>query len=88
MNDILDSGHHSCVVHHYDQPPFAMVNRVGLSLITLLTFLKFSRSHAFRGESPKMIWDSNSYNMEEPIVGESEQAMGFCTNTIDMLDIF
>jgi uncharacterized protein YbgA (DUF1722 family) len=30
VDDILDLGHHSCVVHHEDQPPLAMVNKVGL----------------------------------------------------------
>jgi hypothetical protein len=65
-----------------------MVNRVGLSWIALLTFLKKSRFHAFRDGSPEMIWDSNSYIMEKPNVHEQKRAMGFCTNTIDMLDIF
>jgi hypothetical protein len=30
VGDILDLGCHSCVVHHDDQPPLAMVNKVGL----------------------------------------------------------
>jgi hypothetical protein len=29
-DDILDLGHHLCVVHHDDQPPFIVVNRIAL----------------------------------------------------------
>jgi hypothetical protein len=30
VDDILDLRNHSCVVHHDDQPPLAMLNKVGL----------------------------------------------------------
>ncbi len=68
MNDTLDSKHHSYVVHHDDQPPLVVVNRVGLPWIALLTLLKFPQFHAYWDEGQRIIWDSNSFNVEEPNV--------------------
>jgi hypothetical protein len=88
VDDILDPRSHSCVVHHDDQPPFVVVNRVGLPRITLLTFLSFQHFHAFRNGGPWIIWDSHSSSMEEPNADERERAMGFCTSTTTMQSIF
>jgi len=82
VDDILDPPCHSCAVHHDDQPPLVMVNRVGLPQVALPTFLSFSHSHAFKNGGPRMIWDSRSSIMEEPNVNEREQTMGFLTSTI------
>jgi hypothetical protein len=82
VDDILDPRCHSFVVHYDDQPPLAMVNRVGLPHVVLLTLLSFSHFHAFRGGGLGPIWDSHSSNLEEPTTDEKEQAMGFHTSTI------
>jgi hypothetical protein len=87
-DDILDHGHHSCIVCHDDQPPLVMVNRVGLPQATLLTFLSFLLIYAFRDGGPMTIWDSHSPNMEEPNVDDGEHAMGFHIGTIVVLSIF
>jgi hypothetical protein len=41
-------------------------------------------SNAFRDGGPWMIWDSQSFNMEEPNVNEREWAMGFNIGTTTM----
>jgi hypothetical protein len=88
VDDILDLGCHSCVVCHDHQPPLVMVYRVGLPQATLLTFLSFSRSHAFRDGGPRTIWDSHPSDMEEPNADEWEHAMGFHIGTIVVLSFF
>jgi hypothetical protein len=62
-----------------------MVNRVGLSQTTLLTFLNFPPSHVFLDGGLGMIWDSHSSNMEKPNANERERAMGFCIGTLGHL---
>jgi hypothetical protein len=47
-----------------------MINRVGLLQATLPTFLSFLHSYTFRDGILGMIWDANSYKMEEPNVDE------------------
>jgi hypothetical protein len=64
--------------------PLVVVSRVGLPRIALLTLLNFPHFHAFEDESQRMIWDSNSSNVEEPNVHEREQTMGFHTNIVEM----
>jgi hypothetical protein len=84
VDEILDPGYNSCVVHHDDQPPLVAVNKVGLRQATLQTFLSFPHSHAFRNGGQRMIWDSHSSSMIKPNADERERAMGFCTNTTTM----
>jgi hypothetical protein len=38
--------------------------------------------NAFWDGKQRLIWDSNSYNMEEPNVDEKERAMGFQIDNI------
>jgi hypothetical protein len=87
VDDILDPPCHSCVVHHDDQPPLVVVNRVSLPQVALPTFLSFSHSHAFRNGGLGMIWDSHSSSMEKPNVNERKKTMGFLTGTIVVQDI-
>jgi hypothetical protein len=72
VDDILNLRCHSCVVRHDDQPPLDVVNRVGPPRTTLPSFLNFPHSHAFSNGGPRMIWDSHSFNMEEPDADEKE----------------
>jgi hypothetical protein len=72
VDDILDLGRHFSTVQHDDQPPLAMVNRVGLPWATLPTILSFPHSHAFWDDGPSMIWDANSSKMEEPNANEQK----------------
>jgi hypothetical protein len=41
VDDILYLGCQSCVIHYDDCPHLVVVNKVGLSQATLLTFLSF-----------------------------------------------
>jgi hypothetical protein len=65
-----------------------MINRVGLLQATLPTFLSFLHSHTFRDGILGMIWDANSYKMEEPNVDERKQATGFHIGTTIVQGIF
>ncbi len=62
--------------------PLIVVNRIALP--TLLNLC----SHAFWDEGPRMIWDFNSSNMEEPNADKIEQTMNFHIYTIAMLGIY
>ncbi len=77
VDDILDLGCHSCVVHHHDQPTLVVVNMVGLPRTALLTFLSFPRFHELKIWDPRMIWDSHSSNIEKQNVNEKKQATKF-----------
>ncbi len=81
VGDILDLTCHLWMAHHDDWPPLVVVNRVGFSWATLLTFVNLPHSHAFKNGYLGMIWDSHSLNMEEPNAHEGEWAMGFHINT-------
>ncbi len=80
MDDILDLGRHFYIVQHDNQPPLAMVKKVGLPQVALFTLLSFSQSQAFWDGSLGMIWDANLSKMEEPKVDGRKQAVGFCTS--------
>ncbi len=47
VDDILDPRRHSSTIQHDDQPPLAIINRVGLLWITLPTVLSFPHFHTF-----------------------------------------
>jgi hypothetical protein len=64
VDDILDQGQHSSIVHHDDRPPLAIINRVGLPWEALLTLLSFLCFHAFWDGNPNTIWDANSSMMD------------------------
>jgi hypothetical protein len=72
VDDILYLGCQSCVIHYDDHPHLVVVNKVGLSQATLLTFLNFLRFQTFQSGGPKRVWDFNSSNMEESNVNEKE----------------
>jgi len=47
VDDILYLGCQSCQIHYDDCPHLVMVNKVGLSQATLLTFLSFLHFQTF-----------------------------------------
>ncbi len=65
------------MVHHDDQNPLVIINKVGFSQLTL-TLLNFPCFHAFQDGDPRMIWASNLFNMEEPNEDERERAKCLC----------
>ncbi len=85
MDDILNHGYHSCAIHHDDQPPLVVVNKIGFSCATLPTLLNFPHFHAFKDGGPTMIWNSSS--LTKPTIDQKEEAMGFCIGTTTMQDI-
>jgi hypothetical protein len=59
-----------------------------VNIIALPTLFNFLHSHAFWDEGPRMIWDFNSSNTEEPNADETKQTMSFYIYTIAMLGIY
>lgn len=55
VDDILDQGFQSCVVHHDDLSLLAMVNNISLPQITLHTFLNFDVLMCFGMDVQRMI---------------------------------
>lgn len=81
VDDILDDHRVSTEVSKDDEPPLAMVNRVGFTRGAFPTLMSYPRSFAFRAGGPGMVWDTTSQSYEEPSADERERAMGFLTGT-------
>ncbi len=77
MDDILDHGYHSCAIHHDDQPPLVVVNKIGFPRAALPTLLSFPHSHAFKDGGPTMIWDSHSSSLANPLQIKRNRPWGF-----------
>ena len=82
MDHILDEGRHAQVVVQDDQPPLAVVNRVGIPRLALPTLVSYPGSYAFRDQGPRLVWDTTTQRLEEPQADECECAIGFFTGTI------
>ena len=87
VDDILDDHRVSTVVTKDDEPPLAVVNRVGFTRGALPTLMYYPGSFAFRACGPGMVWDSTSQTYEEPSADERERAMGFLTGTTAAPDL-
>ncbi len=88
MDDILDLGHHSCGVCHDDRsPPTWSIGLAFHKLLYLLLWI-FLCFHAFHDNGPRMIWDSNTSNMEELNANGKEWTMGFYTTITFVPNIF
>ena len=48
VDHILNEGQHAQVVVQADQPPFAVVNQVGMPRLALPTLVSYLGSHAFQ----------------------------------------
>jgi hypothetical protein len=71
------------------KPFLVVINRVGLPQDSfLLTFFNFPWFHAFWDMRLNMIWDVNSFHVEEPNVYEREHTMGFFKCIIIMVNLF
>jgi len=81
VSDILDDHRVSTMVTKDDEPPLALVNRVGYDRGALPTLMCYPGSFAFRAQGPGMVWDVVSQAYEEPSADERERAMGFLTGT-------
>ena len=78
---ILDDRRVSTMVTTDDEPPLAVVNRVGYDRGAFPTLMCYPGSFAFRAQGPGMVWDDLSQTYEEPSADERERAMGFLTGT-------
>lgn len=87
VDDILDDHRLSTEVTKDDEPPLAVVNRVGFTRGALPTLMCYPGSFAFRTRGPCMVWDSTSQTYEEPSTDERERAMGFLTCTTAASDL-
>ena len=87
VDDILDDHRVSTEVSKDDEPPLAMVNRVGFPRGAFPTLMCYPRSFAFRAGGPGMVWDATSQSYEEPSADERERAMGFLTGTTAAPDL-
>ena len=87
VDDILDDHRVSTEVSKDDEPPLAVVNRVGFPRGAFPTLMSYPRSFAFRTRGPGMVWDSTSQSYEEPSANERERAMGFLTGTTAAPDL-
>ena len=63
-----------------DHLPFALINKVGIPISALPTFVTYPRSFAFGFCGPDMIWNKKSQTHGEPTADEWERAMGFPTS--------
>jgi len=66
VDDILDLGCHSWAVHHDDQSPLIIINRVGLPLV-LSTHLNFPHFHPIQDGRPKMIGTPSLHTWKNPM---------------------
>jgi len=87
VDDILDDHRVALVVSKDDEPPLALVNKVGAPRNALPTFVTYPGSYAFRAHGPGMVWDSFTQTHEEPNADERERAMGFLTGTTAAHDL-
>ncbi len=70
------------------KPFLVMINKVGLPQdLFLLTFFIFPWFHAFWDMRLNMIWNVNSFHMQESNVDEREHTMGFFTCIIIMVNL-
>ena len=87
VDDILDDHRISTEVTTNDEPPLAVVNRVGFTRGAFPTLMCYPGSFAFRARGPGMVWDPTSQTYEEPSADERERAMGFLTGTTAAPDL-
>ena len=87
VDDILDDHRVSTEVTIGDEPPLAVVNRVGFTRGAFPTLMSYPGSFAFRARGPGMVWDTTSQTYEEPSADERERAMGFLTGTTAAPDL-
>ena len=66
VDDILDDHRVTTKVTKDDEPPLAVVNRVGFTRGALHTLMYYPGSFAFQACGPGMVWDSTSQTYEEP----------------------
>jgi hypothetical protein len=81
VDGILDEHRVSSVVTNDDEPPLAVVNRVGFTREAFPTLMCYPGSFAFRAGGPGLVWDAQSQIFDEPSADERERAMGFLTGT-------
>jgi hypothetical protein len=87
VTDILDDRRATTMVTKDDEPPLAVVNRVGYDRGAFPTLMCYPGSFAFRAQGPGMVWDDVSQAYEEPSADERERAMGFLTGTTAAPDL-
>ena len=87
VDGILDDHRISTEVSTDDEPPLAVVNRVGFTRRAFPTLMCYPASFAFRAHGPGMVWDTTSQTYEEPSADERERAMGFLTGTTAAPDL-
>jgi hypothetical protein len=88
VDDILDNHWVSTEVTKDDEPPLAVVNRVGFTWRAFPTLMCYPGSFVFRRRGRDMVRDSTSQTYEEPFAHERERAMGFLTSTTAAPDLF
>ena len=81
VDDILDEHRVSSVVTNDDEPPLAVVNRVGFTREAFPTLMCYPGSFAFRAGGLGLVWDDQSQTFDDPSADERERAMGFLTGT-------
>jgi hypothetical protein len=67
VNDILYLGCQLCIIHYDDSPHLVVINKVGLSQATLLTFLSFLCFQTFRNGGTRRVWDFNYVIWRSPM---------------------
>jgi len=70
-----------------DQPPFAIVNHVGMFQLAFPTLMSYPWSFAFCNGGPSMVFDNTSMRLEELCATKRERAMHFSANTTSGPDL-